>query len=375
MLKISYPKDIAQLKKNYLAIFDLAKMERRWRPVERKHGLKLKDLLIGDFEYLVDKYLWYRGQNVSDRNASIYEDIFDYATYQPKIASFFMENGFNLRTCHYCNMAYINSYGRGCSYSNHLAFVNKASIREWREVFSERQLPDDSLLDIIANRQFASLDEFNKRKYKGKRYLHKKIELYAGMTFGDAYADTDNHFDLDHLLPKSKCPIIGLSLFNFVPSCQVCNEKLKKNLEFATIKNDWLKISPTCSLSQFDDEVTIKLVPETTCSTFFELASNNGKYHLEFETRGIAVYDKYINILKLNNRYNYHKKLALHILDLKERYTRQKRIEISRMLSAKYDGKGNLLYSEKQIEADILEEDFNADRCFSKLRRDMIHKN
>lgn len=34
------------------------------------------------------------------------------------------------------------------------------------------------------------------------------------------------HFDLDHVLDKGRCPIVGLSLFNFVPSCSVCNERM-----------------------------------------------------------------------------------------------------------------------------------------------------
>lgn len=366
MLRINYPTNLAQLKSEYLALFDLPNMERRWKPVERKYGLKIRDLLIGDFRFLVDQYLWYCGQDVTERQTVIYEDIFDYTSYQPMIADFFMKKGFNLSTCHYCNMAYINSYGRGSTYSDHLDFVNRASVTEWREVFDNKQLPDDRLADIIAKRPFANLDAFN-----SKKYLYKKIESYVGMTL----KDNANHFDLDHLLPKSKCPIIGLSLFNFVPSCQVCNEKLKKDKEFANTKDEWLRISPTYAGSQFDDEVTIKLIPDTTCSTFFELASNKGKYHLEFETKGVDVYDEYINVLKLKDRYNYHKHLALHILDLKERYSEEKRQEISRLLSAKCDNNNKQQYSEKQVEADILEEDFNEDRCFSKLRKDMIHKN
>lgn len=371
MLKIKYPTDLDRLKDEYLKIFNLTEMERRWEPVKLKHGLKLKDLLVGDFGFLVDKYLWYCGEGVDEHHAAIYEGIFDYTSYQPKIADFFNKNGFNLKTCHYCNMAYINSYGMSCTYNRHLDFVNGATISEWREIFTTKQLSDACLLDIIAHRPFASLQDFNRGKYNGKRYLHKDIEKYVGLSLDD----NANHFDLDHLLPKSKCPIIGLSLFNFVPSCQVCNEKLKKDLEFATTKDEWLKISPTYTGSRFDDEVPIKMVPETTCSTFFELASNKGKYHLEFETNGVKVYDEYISILKLRDRYNYHKDLALHILDLKERYTEEKRQEISRILSAKFDPNDEKLYSDEQINKDILEEEFNADRCFSKLRKDMIYKN
>lgn len=368
MLKIKYPKDLKKLKDDYLSLFNLSEIESRWRPVERKHGIRVKDLLVGDFEFLVDKYLWYQTQAVSPKNEERYFDIFDYPAYQPKIAEFFMDksNGFDIRTCHYCNMAYVNSYGKGQSYDTILDFINNATASEWREIFDDSVLPDKKLGQILSHVPFKNVEEFNKGKY-----LHKRIELYKGLTLND----DANHFDLDHILPKSKCPIVGLSLFNFVPSCQVCNEKLKKDKELAHTKDEWMKISPTYYDSRFDEEVTIKLVTEETCSTFFELASNEGKYHLDFITNGEKVYDNYVSILRLKDRYNYHKKLALHILDLKERYPEEKRREISSILSAKGEEGVENMYSERQIEEDIFQEDFFSDRCFSKLRRDMLHKN
>lgn len=35
--------------------------------------------------------------------------------------------------------------------------------------------------------------------------------------------------DLDHFFPKSDYPLFALSLFNFVPSCQVCNSRMKSD--------------------------------------------------------------------------------------------------------------------------------------------------
>lgn len=368
MLKVKYPKDLKKLKDVYLSLFDLPEMERMWSTVEWKHDITVKDLLVDDFESLVEKYLWYQNQDVNPKYEELLLDIFDYPAYQHKIAEFFMDksNGFELRTCHYCNMAYINGYGKGVSYNSILELINNAKANEWREIFDEDVLSDKNLGQILSHGPFQSVDAFNKGKY-----LHKRIELYKGLSLGN----DANHFDLDHILPKSKCPIVGLSLFNLVPSCQVCNEKLKKDKELARTKDDWLKISPTYSVSRFDNDVTIKLMSESTCSTFFELASNGDDYHLEFETNGDPVYNNYVSVFRLKDRYNYHKKLALHILDLKERYPEEKRREISSILSVKGGDGANNMYSERQIEEDIFQEDFFSDRCFSKLRNDMLHKN
>lgn len=141
----------------------------------------------------------------------------------------------------------------------------------------------------------------------------------------------------------------------------------------ATTKNDWLKISPTYVDSSFDNDVAIHLIPLSKCSTFFELQKNNGNYKLVFDSKGDLAYDNYISVFKLNDRYNYHKKMALRILELKERYPEEKRKEISRLLSV--GEQGEVKYSEHQIKNDIFQEEQYHDRCFSKLRRDMIHKN
>lgn len=368
MVKIHYPSDIEKLKKEYLNIFDIDAMNSQWVREEKLTGFKLVDLLTGDFDFLVDVFLWYKSQPIKKRKETLYKSIFDYSAKQPAIAEFFMNhnNGFDLCTCHYCNMAYINKYSKDLSYSDPLDFINNSFISEWRELFDSDSLSDIKLKKILDGRPYGSLEEFNRKKI-----FKKKLESYKCFSTERSY----NHFDLDHLLPKSVCPIIGLSLFNFVPSCQVCNEKLKKAKELAMTKNDWLKISPTYKDSNFDNAVTIKLIPLEKCTTFFELKENNDNYRLIFETNGDEVYEEYISTLKLNDRYNFHKKIALRIMDLKERYPLEKRKEISRLLSG--DNKEGKIpqYSESQIKEDILGEDFNKNRCFSKLLRDIIYKN
>lgn len=369
MIKIKYPSDLETLKKKYWNLFAKSSLEKEWSKYKKFFGEKisLKDLIVGDFPFLVDIYLHFKSLTLSDVQKDELKDIFDYNNYHDKIAGFFMDkdNGIELHTCHYCNTAYINAYGIGTTYHDNLAFVNNASIDEWRTVFKESILPDDTIKRILNDRPFASLKEFN-----NNRYLYKGIEKYKGMSLYNA-----NHFDLDHLLPKSKCPIVGLSLFNFVPSCQVCNEKLKGDKELATSKDAWLKISPTFMESTLCDDMIIKIIPEFSCTTFFDLRKNNSNYRLSFEPQNVEVYNNYIQTFRLQDRYNYHKELALHILDLKERYPEEKRKEISKLLSGYEPDSTDGRYSELQINEDIFEVEFSKDRCFSKLRNDMLKHN
>jgi len=373
MIKIGYNIDLKTLRNRYLKIFELQEMKRIWQPFEVLFGINLEDLLTADFEKLVDLYYQYKTKALTVEQVNTLEDLFNYERYQPKLAWFFMnpENKFNFSTCHYCNTAYINAYGKGDTFENVLHFVNNATKAEWRYWFTEKELSEDSIKKILNEQPYPNLSEFN-----GKKYLGKKIELYKRMMFvpkENQVSPDSNQFDLDHVLPKALCPLTSLSLFNFVPSCQVCNEKLKKDSELAGTKSDWLKISPTSSNNRFDIDVTIKLVPEKSCSTFFELIQNRENYRLDFVSPS-DVYDKYVTIFRLHDRYNYHKQLALHILDLKERYSEEKIKEISKMLSVEYDDTG-LKYSEEQVREDIFRMGFSKNRCFFKLRKDMMERN
>lgn len=367
MIKVRYNIDLKTLRDKYLTIFDLLVMSKSWKPFEKIFGIKLGDLLTADFDRLVDLYLQYRVTKLDKDQILQLNDLFNYESYQPKLAWFFMnpKNKFDFKTCHYCNMAYVNAYGLKDGYGTVLNFINKTSDTEWRYWFSQEELSDANITRILRDRPFKTLEEFNKKKY-----LWKRIELYKRMTLAP-YA---NQFDLDHVLPKVKCPITRLSLFNFVPSCQVCNEKLKKDEELATTKADWLKISPTYQGSNFDSDVTFKLVPEVSCSTFFELRKNRENYRIDLDVADKA-YDNYITVFRLHDRYNYHRQLALEILDLKERYSEEKRKEISEMLSKRFDDKGESLYTEEQVKEDIFHLDIAKDDCFSKLRKDMMERN
>lgn len=367
MIRVSYNVNKEELKDRYLQIFDIPALEKGWKQYEHIFNIGIKDLLTSNFDKLVEVYFLYKNSQLSNPEKAYINELFNYEHYQPKLAWFFMnpQNKFDFKTCHYCNMSYVNAYGLGDSYKTVLDFVNNVPATEWRYWFSEEELSNANIERIISERPFASLENFNRKKY-----LHKKIQRYKRMTL----SPDSNHFDLDHILPKAVCPLTRLSLFNFVPSCQVCNEKLKKDIELAQTKDDWLKISPTYEKSSFDKDVTFRLVPEVSCSTFFELMKNRENYRIDIET-SLTVYENYSSVLRLHDRYNYHRKLALQILDLKERYSEEKIKEISKMMSKQFNGDGNICYTEAQVREDIFHWNINEDDCFSKLRKDMMERN
>ena len=118
MIKVRYNLDLKTLRANYLKIFDLTAMTAVWKPYESVFGMKIEELLTAEFDRLVEVYLQYKVTKLSQGQINTLNGLFKYESYQPKLAWFFMnlENKFDFKTCHYCNMAYVNAYGKGIGF-------------------------------------------------------------------------------------------------------------------------------------------------------------------------------------------------------------------------------------------------------------------
>ncbi|MHA4263207.1 hypothetical protein ACX17C_30265 [Bacillus cereus] len=114
--------------------------------------------------------------------------------------------------------------------------------------------------------------------------------------------------DLDHFYPKSEFKLFSLSLYNFVPSCQICNSrfKLAKGVEIInpyTQKIDYTKLK---------FEYTLK--PESTVGVFFN-AENSFDIKINCTDTN---YIQHINLFELENLYNTHKAVVGEVLYKKE---------------------------------------------------------
>ena len=187
------------------------------------------------------------------------------------------------------------------------------------------------------------------------------INVYTLASKASSILKSENrhHFDLDHFLPKSICPIVGLSLFNFVPSCQVCNSRIKMGGVLGTTKAEWEKFNPASKDYSFDDNVSIRLRMHRGPDTSFR---NRGEYYIHFRCKN--GFDTLVNFFHLEERYDFHKVEAMRIKQLKARYPRSARVMIAGLLKT----------SEKRVKEDLFRIKFLTDnnRCFAKLTRDML---
>ena len=333
MIKMNYgnTKQREALKEAYVKIFpDRTLRQTRWVALRKqlvgidgrfKNLLptKYNKLLVADFETLADIYDFYVSLKVKKYHSVLHEDAkalfsygekinrwgHDWESLQPVIAAFFMndDNGLDIHTCHYCDMAYVNPF---------------------------------------------------------TLQTGKKAQ-----------------FDLDHVLQKARCPIVALSLFNFVPSCQMCNgSRVKGQRELYSDANIRKKLSPTNEQYDFEGKVTIEIVNKKgECSTIgFEKRMDD--YEIKFNTHLDSDYDEEVNAFYLKERYDYHKCEALRLLDLKERYPDARIMELARMIlqSPKTKVTAHGVRYITQLKQDIFATGFKHSfhRCFGKLHDDIM---
>ena len=391
MRKVNYPADMSKLLAGYLKLFPVKKMQKTWKSIRNDlkavvsnpnfdtvYPNEIKDILVADYPKLVDIYIDYcRNRNnrrISDDIDVKLKELFNYSgdfqgKFQPTIAEFFMQHAdeLNILVCHYCELSYVNAYGLKNKYKSFHEFLNNADDREIRRLIrgsDGKELSESTYRKIFAIRDEAILNE--KRLRSMFDSIHPTWKQGKGKS-EDVMNKLHNHFDLDHFLPKSKCPIVGLSFKNFVPSCSVCNEKLKRDDMLGNLnRDDLLRLSPTSNLYDFDENVKISIEDVNDNVNHLRMQEHPSDFRICFETDDELIRTEIIDEFYLEERYNYHKCEALRLHDLMLDYPDVK-------IESMSDALGNSRTVE-QIKEDLFGLEFSKDnnRCMDKMRRDVL---
>ena len=187
---------------------------------------------------------------------------------------------------------------------------------------------------------------------------------YCDMAYINPYIvendDIKSQFDLDHALAKDDCPLVALSLHNFVPSCPVCNVRLKRKTPLSD-SLDGLKLVAPCSEDFVADKhIYFKVNQKRVCTSGF--LRHGDCYCMKVDAHG--VYSSYAKLFRLEERYEYHKGEALRLLDLKRKYPMSNIRQIARLMHKTAD----------EVKEDIFGLHFSKDnhRCFDKMKRDIM---
>lgn len=87
-------------------------------------------------------------------------------------------------------------------------------------------------LELLQNQRKIVRKEIKKHKFKSSRWSKAKEQLIAESNGKCAYCEapftTVAYGDVEHYRPKSKYWWLAYAYFNYLPSCQLCNQRFKK---------------------------------------------------------------------------------------------------------------------------------------------------
>jgi len=256
---------------------------------------------------------------------------FDYENkYQKNISKYF-EKELPPTTCYYCNIDFINVYSK--SYKDILDFLNNAPIDEIMEIPGIGK----ETAEIIKKKQKTITTNW-KRELNLTLPKEKKLEK-----FDISYIKPRNCFTLDHVLPKENYPYFALSLFNLLPSCYVCNSKLKKSNQLG-IK------SPTDNNFDFHEKVKFKIFLSNKNNQIQFNKPNSIDLYLKSINNE---FDDYIKIFNLNERYSFHKYKVIEMINKRNRYPDTRIQELANITNQSFDRVKMDLFGEYLFDDDL----------------------
>lgn len=108
--------------------------------------------------------------------------------------------------------------------------IKSTSIADRKKIIYELgygyKIEAKEILDVIFN--YNKFRSWNRHEFL--TMLGVEICPYCNRQYITSYdddIDKKTTADLDHYYPKSKYPFLALSLYNFIPSCQICNSRFK----------------------------------------------------------------------------------------------------------------------------------------------------
>lgn len=278
-----------------------------------------------------------------------------YENAQGMISDFFMEKKINMKTCHYCNLDFINIFEERYSYTSLQEFIIEAPKEA---LIKMAEISVATAKKIRNNRLWNNFNQILK-KILGNGIVYNKLNSIlnddiAGKLIHFNYKQIiikKNHFTLDHFLPKNEFAYFGLSLYNLVPSCNSCNCKFKGAQEFAnSAKLSWL--SPTSTTFKLGDNLEFKLYFNVTGLDLNEKINNVdtlNDFTIKIEDKkSIKGFETYLNMFKLSGRYEFHRPEALKMIKKRSDYPDSQIKELSELFT-----KNGLIKDEKSVKIDL----------------------
>ena len=135
-------------------------------------------------------------------------------------------------------------------------------------------------------------------------------------SYTDHQGKRHNQFDIEHVLDKGACPLVALSLFNFVPSCSHCNQDLKGTKLIGGTIETAKRLSPTTNGYDFYHKVKFVVTPKPNAHSLEVDKKYVDDYEVDFVFKN-NIYSYVVDIFNLKERYNQNqaKGVAIDVMD------------------------------------------------------------
>lgn len=137
-------------------------------------------------------------------------------------------------------------------------------------------------------------------------------------TFTKANGTKVRKFETEHVLNKGECPLVGMSLYNFVPSCGICNgPAIKGTKTIGDTEAEIARLSPSAEGYNFEGKVAFEIKFKNPNVADLNAVSHPNDYDVDFNVRE-SIYQKSIDLFELKPRYN-HGRVKLELLKWREK--------------------------------------------------------
>lgn len=174
---------------------------------------------------------------------------------------------------------------------------------------------------------------------KNEKLIGIETCCYCNSSYINVYKNKNGlkiQCDFDHFIPQSKCPLFVLCLYNFVPSCQICNSRIKRagiyfnnqiKHSVALLSQKYEKLFPSSSNYNYDNTLKFILVPKLNNGKFLltrKFQDSKDYFEVDFipsQSTDFALYKKEADFFEIIDRYNCHKVEFLNYIDKRRMYS------------------------------------------------------
>ncbi|MBR4320891.1 hypothetical protein [Treponema sp.] len=326
MIKVSYPDEFVN---KFYDIFNFsADQEKKWKNFCKRYKFlsnisNLKDLILASPETLSYIFINLKNGFFIKSKTRILKSIkrnlsfISYDKYASEIITYFLINKdvLNISTCSYCNMAYVNIFKR--EIDDLIKIMNENRISNYFKILN--------ITDTNGNKQKKITDYLKTKKFDS---LSEIYNVFCKTDYDNIiHYFIKQQFDIDHFLPKNECSLISLSLYNLIPSCLICNERLKH--EKYVLQNEkginpkrLECLFPTSQNYKYNEDLcfVVKGVSEGAISYTSQI--DNAKIELELRNGENNDYMNEAKLFMINDRYQFHIIEPLNHIDKLKKYTK-----------------------------------------------------